>query len=300
MSLKQTYYLRNFCKDDAKNIATIDMLSMLSYMYNPDYKPENIFCAVEKSNIIGFAHISPEYDWNNLQDDTCEDFVIKYNICLVDNSNITLKNDLLNSLIKRARELKQLYPHKNLVLNNWFDSTNIDELSYYLSSGFQVGKSCFVMKYDLSKELKVVNKPNGIFFEPLSFADSDNLNNYHRVLRAVFNCQTQSKNYFNWAKNGPERQVYGAYHNNNLVASITTWRISENHSATEDIFVVPSWRNKGLAKYMVIDALKQLKQQGKSSATLSVFTDNSPAIKLYESLGYEIDAVMLGITMDCF
>lgn len=77
-----------------------------------------------------------------------------------------------------------------------------------------------------------------------------------------------------------------------------TWMITKERSATEDIFVLPEWRSKGVAKYVITEVLKYLKSQGKSISTLSVLGDNKPAISLYNSLGYRMFGVMIEFGYD--
>ncbi|WP_419715122.1 GNAT family N-acetyltransferase [Heyndrickxia oleronia] len=43
--------------------------------------------------------------------------------------------------------------------------------------------------------------------------------------------------------------------------------IGKERSATENIFVLPEWRRKGIAKAVITEALKFLKNKGKSEAT---------------------------------
>lgn len=62
-----------------------------------------------------------------------------------------------------------------------------------------------------------------------------------------------------------------------------TQGLGKEKSATENIFVLPEWRRKGIAKAVITEALKFLKNKGKSEATLSVFGDNGRAISLYKS-----------------
>jgi len=68
----------------------------------------------------------------------------------------------------------------------------------------------------------------------------------------------------------------------------TTWLIEDTHSATENIFVVPNWRRKNIAKELISTALRDLKQNGKTIATLCTKGTNKDAIKLYLSYGYTL------------
>lgn len=59
-------------------------------------------------------------------------------------------------------------------------------------------------------------------------------------------------------------------------------------SYIEDIFVLKNHRGKGYAKELVSELIKILKNKKINQIILSVNIKNSPAIKLYKKLGFEI------------
>jgi ribosomal protein S18 acetylase RimI-like enzyme len=59
---------------------------------------------------------------------------------------------------------------------------------------------------------------------------------------------------------------------------------------TERIFVRKPWRKRGIAKALIAKSLIVLREQGMEAGALGVDTENpSGALKLYESMGYEIN-----------
>jgi len=56
----------------------------------------------------------------------------------------------------------------------------------------------------------------------------------------------------------------------------------------EDIFIIKEFRRKGIAKKLINEFIKILKEKGYKKIHLSVNTKNIGAIKLYEKLGFEI------------
>ena len=48
----------------------------------------------------------------------------------------------------------------------------------------------------------------------------------------------------------------------------------------------PDFQRRGLGKAMMLEALRRLKDRGMISAVLCTNVDNTPAIKLYESVGF--------------
>jgi len=58
---------------------------------------------------------------------------------------------------------------------------------------------------------------------------------------------------------------------------------------TEQIFVVPSWRGKGLAKALIARNLRLLKDKGMTDATLDTEEANvHQAYKVYQRMGYRV------------
>ena len=75
--------------------------------------------------------------------------------------------------------------------------------------------------------------------------------------------------------------------NHHIVGTLVVWLIiDEAHIAT--IVVHPEYRNQGIAKKMLAEALKIALQKGMRQATLEVRANNFIAHKLYEQFGFEI------------
>ncbi|MNI78887.1 ribosomal-protein-alanine N-acetyltransferase [compost metagenome] len=79
-----------------------------------------------------------------------------------------------------------------------------------------------------------------------------------------------------------------AFHGSELIGNTSTWRISEERSATENVFVTPEWQKQGVARSIICTTLDYLKKQGKTIATLGTHGNNQKAIRLYTQIGYEL------------
>jgi GNAT superfamily N-acetyltransferase len=56
----------------------------------------------------------------------------------------------------------------------------------------------------------------------------------------------------------------------------------------EPVGTHPDFHRKGLGRAVVLEGLLRLKKHGMKSAIVSTFEDNPPAIKLYESVGFQV------------
>lgn len=289
------YKIRNYKHDDANEIGKFDKIAELSYRYNPYFRSSNIFSVVdEEESILGVAHLEPDFDWALLEKGDLP-FRLKYKISLnskgknIDN----VRERLLEKLLLRAKEIKDKYPARKMRVTSWQDCEDKDEIDFHLTHGFTASRFCFVMKYDLTKHIPDVSKPNNIIVKENNLETEKELIQYYRTVYSVFLGETWGIDYLKWLKCGPEWCNFSAFYNDEIIANTMTWKISDERSATEEIFVLPEWRQQGICKYIITETLKDLKKKGKKCATLSVFTDNKPAISLYKSLGYKIHGVML-------
>ncbi|WP_339216978.1 GNAT family N-acetyltransferase [Ornithinibacillus sp. FSL M8-0202] len=63
-----------------------------------------------------------------------------------------------------------------------------------------------------------------------------------------------------------------------------------------ELFVLEEYRGKGISKQLIKTGMDQLKQKGYSEIRLSVFAGN-PAMKIYESLGFENRTITMSISL---
>ncbi len=66
---------------------------------------------------------------------------------------------------------------------------------------------------------------------------------------------------------------------------------------TDDVFVLPEWRGRGLAKYLVNEGLRYLQEIGLEQSVLEVLVSNAPALHVYQVTGHTIinEEVFLGL-----
>ena len=83
-----------------------------------------------------------------------------------------------------------------------------------------------------------------------------------------------------------------------LVGSVLAYRDEEDRwGVVDDVFVLPEWRRRGIARRLVGEGTKYLHGQGMEEVRLDVVQTNEPAISLYWSMGYVTinEEVMLGL-----
>jgi len=192
----------------------------------------------------------------------------------------------MKALLLRANELKKAYPDKKIRLIKYISADDNEETDYFLTKGFVAYDINLVMKRNLTDEILEIPKVDGISIINWKMATEDEKKKYLEAEAKSNSGVCWSLNQLSWYSYGPEWDTFTAFLDDKVIGSIMTWMITDERSATENMFVIPKWRKKGIAKLVLAEALKFLKSKGKKIATLCVYGDNKPAITLYKSLGY--------------
>jgi ribosomal protein S18 acetylase RimI-like enzyme len=68
----------------------------------------------------------------------------------------------------------------------------------------------------------------------------------------------------------------------------------------EMVFVVPEWRRRGIARYLLKESLLFLRERGLAFAELEIESENESARVLFRSLGYHgcQDQISLGLLLE--
>jgi ribosomal protein S18 acetylase RimI-like enzyme len=74
-----------------------------------------------------------------------------------------------------------------------------------------------------------------------------------------------------------------------LIASILVYPDeSRSYGITDDVFVLPAWRGRGIAKALIATGLAYLRQNKYDQVILEVKQHNLPAVSVYQAMGYKI------------
>lgn len=78
------------------------------------------------------------------------------------------------------------------------------------------------------------------------------------------------------------------------ICASCSYRVAMDEMEILDLAVLPGWRRQGVARLLVLLALRRGERRGARSAHLEVRAGNQPAIRLYGSLGFEAVGVRRG------
>jgi GNAT superfamily N-acetyltransferase len=295
------FIIRNYQSNDNAQIKANNFYFGLLYENHKDFRPENIFCAVHDGKVLGVAHLEYDNPFFNIEKLTNPELEYKLKlemaICGETVNPEEVSKALLDAVIARAKEIKGDYPDKKILLIRYFFSNDVRGAELYLRNGFSFDKNILVMEKDLTNDL-----PTYPPSENLSIIRRTLNNNAEKMELLASEAEahegvTQGMNNLNWICYAPDFTVFSAYASNRLIGNMMIWKFTPDHYATENIFVVPEFRNKGVAHQMICSSFAYLKSIGVSQASLSCYATNIRAINLYLSHGYELTDVIYEISL---
>ena len=185
-------------------------------------------------------------------------------------------------------------------LRTFVDVSHVSALDFFLRNGFYINNTMLFMKRDLSDFLTGLSNTDkdrlkGPILTDLDIEEEVKVEEY-RINSGL--SEYLSANAEGFGEQDPENmirdelakpnsKIFVARLNGKIVSSVTVWQLDNGTFATENIFTVPKFRNRHIARELLKKTLLYLSEIGKT-ARLSVFGDDFEAIGLYYSLGFEL------------
>jgi GNAT superfamily N-acetyltransferase len=287
-----SFIIRNYLPEDAEQIGKIDATLKLLVLYHGDFEQKNMFCAVGHDGCLYAAGLIMPSEWcSALSMEKEKKFVhyLNFELHFVDGyRQKEIADALIERLIIRGCEMKAQYPKKRMALAQYMDADQPEQLDYFLGHGFFFYDSVAEFRFDLSKEIPNYPKPEGIKLKIGKLNHTEELEKYHRAEMEAFSGISWSMNLIKWMQGAPDLCNFCAYYGDEFAGNTSTWTVTAEQGVTENVFVAPKWQKNGIARFVISEALRHLKSQGKKVATLGTQGDNRKAIRLYHELGYEL------------
>lgn len=261
---------------------------------------KNIFCAFDSHNkLVGFAPIFPV----PVLEDSSFDSIphIFWTNILVDTKSpgsSSIKESLLEKITKRAMEIKETLPKRKTKLCFNFFSTEQPSIDFVLSKGFTHSESIYKMSRCLHEPIPLLYSPKNIAIRKWKMITEEEQDTYIQSYNEAFPEKPSNiaeLKYFMafdlWA-NGT---TISAFIHDKLIGSVMVyWDENRNlnsdikNAFSEQIFVIPKFRGRGIASYLIRQALIYLMEKGMDEVHLEVKANNSNALKIYNNLGYKV------------
>lgn len=284
-------------------LKSIDELSFLTVKYHQDVIKSSVCVALKGKKVMGAGFLKAGATFLRIEDDLPYYFIhAEY---FADNTadpvdQIEASEMILEELKDCFNSIQDTYPHKRLILRLWSDSKKTAYLEFLIFHGFRPMRISPVLVRELddecdSEELSEIIDTGTC--EKLVIKDMDPNDDRFMEEYLITNGEAfevpDSAQELKFITGGEDSHVFAVMSGNRVIASVTTWKISEKRAATENIFCAADHRRRGITAYLINYVCSFLYKKGYSEASLSVFGDNQPAEQLYLKLGYMLEGCMI-------
>ncbi len=210
-----------------------------------------------------------------------------------------LQDALYAAILQRSQEYGRRWQGRRTRMAISYPAARQDEIAHFASQGLVKFDALLQMARDLSEPLAALSPPPGVTIRRWGMETRQDRQRYLEVETAIFPQSPRTLEelafYMRGWEGGTAVTAFDAQEN--IVGSVMAYWYGA-HAVTEDVFVVPQWRRKGLARYIIGEGMRYLAQNGKSAANLEVKESNQPAVRLYRSLGYRVVNTELQLGLD--
>ena len=276
--------IRKYQDSDLNFVQKNDLLASLEIQYHKDVDKDNIYTVTgNDGEIKGVLYFRYHYTWEL---ETAERNRIVFNI-VESEAGESVKEEMIEHAKKWCQNMKIECSAKKVCLSTWIDDTDYTALQFYLSHGFTEELPCPCHKFDLEQNIPEYPVLDGMRIEQLPF-EPESVNKFIEASKEANGGVPDSINEL-WFMSGDDSyKIFVLMDGNRIVSSASIWRINEERSAIENIFTTSAYRNHNMARCIIAYALRQQKEMGYKTATLSMRGNNKKALQLYQSLGFKL------------
>lgn len=271
----------------------IDFMMWLSVQWNSTFIRENVIAAVDENDtLLGVCALSCDGTWYYLEDGRSDIPLYRMQMELCTGNDIVNKDiverELVNAAKYRMFEMKERYPNKKLCMRCWCTENEYDKQQQLLELGFKGNNFIWIMGFDLEHtKIPEVEIPENISVGILDCTEPA-LKAYLRANYLGYNNVQDAEGELRFRLGDERTKIFTAQACEKIVSSVTTWHISDDRAATENIFTIPEYRRKKIGLATIAKSLSYLKENGYKIATLTCVGDNVNAIALYNRIGYKV------------
>lgn len=300
--------IRNFKPEDVAGISRLDKKYNKAYpdtsvvqaeLYlSPEFEEgKNVICAFsEEGTLVGYAPVYPVLAaegngypnilWVEIKVDP--DFPDKR----------PLRDMLFDKMMARSVEIRDKALVKDTKMSCSHYTTETESIDYLLSKGFASCEGIYNMTRDLSEPIAEAAPPEGLKIVEWRMETREERAKYIEAYNIVFPERT-------WNVEGLEHfmksdmwvggTIITAFDGDDIAGGVMLyWKTDgeaedgNKQAYTENIFVMPKWRKKGVASCMIGKGLSYLAQRGAKTALLQVRANNIRALDIYKRMGYKV------------
>jgi GNAT superfamily N-acetyltransferase len=274
------------------------------YTYHPTFAGgQNVFCALDhEDRIVGFAPVFPAPATEESEPEEPHHI---WTVVLADPGAPDAgqaRTLLLERVIERAEAIKASFTPRRVKLAADMTASQRPDIQHLLENGFGRYEGMHVMSRQTKDLIPDVSIPQEITVRRTKMTAEEEQKAYVRAYNGCFFELPKTLEALRFFLDSPVwaagTAVAAFDPQGGLVGSALAYPDEEaGWGVVDDVFVLPEWRRRGIAKRLVGEGIQYLREQGVEEARLDVVQSNEPAISLYRSMGYVTidEEVVLGL-----
>ncbi len=271
------------------------LLSAGFYTYHPAAENgQNVFCALDPGGQVrGFAPLFPA---PVTEDSAPTDPHHIWMIVLADpeaGDDLPIRKLLLEHVLQRVGSIAAGFPsfRRTRLASDLMASQRAD-IAFLEQNGFEHYDGVYVMQRPADKPIDEIQLPSGLSVRRCKLTNETEQQQYLQAYNQgfpEFPKTLETLRYLLdsplWA-DGTAITVFST--TGDLIASILVYPAEQGFGLTDDVFVLPAWRGRGIARFLIGEGLKFFQERGFTDLRLEVKQSNHPAVRVYSSMGYEV------------
>jgi ribosomal protein S18 acetylase RimI-like enzyme len=273
------------------------------YTYHPTLAGgQNVFCVLDhQERIVGFAPVFPAPATEESEPEEPHHI---WTIVLADPGAPDAgqaRTLLLERVIERAGAIKASFTPRRVKLAADMAASQRPDIAHLLENGFECYEGMHVMSRKTKDPVPDISIPQEITVRFWEMTLEEDRMSYVRAFNSCFSECPKTIEGLGFILDSPmwAGTVVAAFApGNQLAGSVLAYPNEEaGWGVVDDVFVLPEWRRRGIARRLVGEGIRCLREQGVEEVRLDVVQSNEPAILLYRSMGYVTinEEVMLGL-----
>jgi ribosomal protein S18 acetylase RimI-like enzyme len=305
--------IRNFAPGDARHMAEVQAHCLAAcpdtgrfppgFWLGPGFENgHNIFCAVDdQDELLGYAAISPSYISRHLE---ARILWLDLRADPQRKESSAIRDVLFDRAFAHARRLARRWPDEKVALSVTYFSDGQASIAYLKDKRFAHYQTCLYLRRDLAEPMpwaESLTVPEGVEVRAWRMETEEEQRAYLAAYDLAFGDEgknLEGLQHFMKSEYWSVGTTFTAFAGQQIVGSVAIWHHPGSRWAgkTEAVFVVPGWRRRGIARFLLNKAMSSLKERGLAYAELEMDSTNQSALALYQSLGYRIyqEEVSLG------
>lgn len=248
---------------------------------------ENVYCAFEDGKMVAKGQVSiintvpPGRSADNYHS-----IYINLKALPQRDTDYDLLDQVYEPLLQRARQLQATLPKDyktRLCVGNLKEETANQQ--FFVQHGFSYLNSLFSMSRSLKEFIPEAEIPEGLCCSPWSMATPEEERIYLDIEAEIWPDSPLGQQRLAEYKSKPHWTSLVVREKDKIIAGLMVWQ-EAGYGVIEDVFVCKPWRQRGIAKYLLVQALNYLRARDLPYVSLMALTTNHSALTLYQSLGF--------------